>query len=367
MEHVPTTEPRSAAHESQLLALSPDLLGAVGYDGLLKLHNPAWGRALNMSEADLAATPFLDLVAPEDRERIARIVAGLAGASGGQEFVCRLARPSGGERAVLFSAQDSGAESCFYIAGKDITERQRLEDELAERAATLERTNAELHDFAYIASHDLAEPLRMVTSYLELLERRYGEQLDATAREFIGYAVGGAARMKTLIEDLLAYSRVGSRELQRVRMDLDELVAAVLQGLGRAIEDAGATIEVRSPLGVIVGDPSQIGQLLQNLVANALKFRSPTSQPTVVISSEARDDGILIDVADNGIGIDEAAHDRVLKMFARLHGPDEYEGTGIGLALCRRIADRHEGNVWVDSEPEVGSTFHVWMPGAVWA
>ena len=362
MEHVPLTEPQPAAHESQLLALSPDLLGAVGYDGLFKLHNPAWGRSLGMSEAELRVTPFVDLVVPEDRDRIAGIVNRLAGGTGAEEFVCRLALPAGGERAVLFSAQSSGAESCIYIAGKDITERQRLEDELAERAATLERTNAELHDFAYIASHDLAEPLRMVTSYLELLERRYAEQLDATAREFIGYAIGGAERMKKLIQDLLAYSRVGSRELQRIRIDVDELVAAVLQGLGRAIEEAGATVDVRSPLGSVVGDPTQIGQLLQNLIANALKFRSIARPPLVVISAGREDDGLAIHVADNGIGIDEAAHDRIFKMFARLHGPDEYEGTGIGLALCRRIADRHDGNVWVDSEPGTGSIFHVWLP-----
>jgi signal transduction histidine kinase len=350
--------------EEQAVALSPDLLGAVGYDGLLKLHNPSWGRSLKMDDAELQRTPFLDLIATEDRGRIERIVAGLADGTAADEFVCRLQRPVGGERTVLFSAQSCGADACFYVAGKDVTERQRLEDELAERAAVLERTNAELQDFAYIASHDLSEPLRMVTSYLELLEKRYGEQLDDTAREFIGYAVGGAVRMKDLIQDLLAYSRVGSHELQRLRVDLDELVSAVLPVLRRAIEEAHATVEVRSPLGVIVGDPTQIGQLLQNLVANALKFRSPEKPPVVTISSDAEPDGMRIHVADNGIGIDPAAHERIFKMFARLHGPDEYEGTGIGLALCRRIADRHDGNVWLDSEPGLGATFHVWLPGA---
>jgi signal transduction histidine kinase len=363
MDGLPTTEPRPAAHESQLLALSPFLLGAVGYDGLIKVHNPAWGRWLQMADEELQRTPFLELVAMSDRDRVARIVAHLSDGSAKDEFACRLYRPGGEERTVLFTAQSSAADACIYLAGQDITEYQQLEDELAERAATLERTNAELHEFAYIASHDLAEPLRMVTSYLELLEKRYGEQLDETAKEFIGYAIGGAERMRVLIEDLLAYSRVGSRELLRVEVDLDELVSAVLKGLRWAIEEAGATVEVRSPLGAAVGDPTQFGQLLQNLIANALKFRSPQVPAVVLVSTDEEPDGMRIHVADNGIGIDPAAHDRIFKMFARLHGPDEFEGTGIGLALCRRIAERHDGNVWVDSEPGLGSTFHVWLPG----
>jgi light-regulated signal transduction histidine kinase (bacteriophytochrome) len=349
MEGLPTIE-SAAAHESRLLSLSPDLLGAAGFDGLLKLHNASWTTVLGWSDEHLAATPFLELVEAAE-------------SAGGQEFEFCLRHADGSERCILWSAQSSPADGCFYIAGKDITERKRLEDELALRAEKLERTNAELQDFAYIASHDLAEPLRMITSYLELLKRRYEGQLDETADEFIGYAVGGAERMKALIDDLLTYSRVGSHDMQKAGVDLSDLLGHVLEGLQRAIEDAGAEVELATPLAQVCGDPTQIGQLMQNLVANAVKFADAGRPPAVTISTSEEDDGVRISVADNGIGIAEAQQERIFKMFARLHGRDEYEGTGIGLALCRRICDRHGGRIWVESVPGEGSTFHVWLPG----
>jgi light-regulated signal transduction histidine kinase (bacteriophytochrome) len=230
-------------------------------------------------------------------------------------------------------------------------------------AEKLERTNAELQDFAYIASHDLAEPLRMITSYLELLQRRYAGELDETADEFIGYAVGGAERMKALIDDLLAYSRVGSRDLQPTEIDLGELVGIVLQSLQRTIEDAGADVRTEGPLGRVVGDPAHLNQLLQHIVGNAIKFHAADRTPLVTVAAASQDGGVRIDVTDNGIGVGGGQHERIFKMFARLHGRDEYDGTGIGLALCRRITDRHGGRIWLDSDLGVGSTFHVWLPG----
>jgi signal transduction histidine kinase len=170
--------------------------------------------------------------------------------------------------------------------------------------------------------------------------------------------------MKALIDDLLAYSRVGSHELEQARIDLADLVARVLQGLERATAEAGATVEVAAPLATPVGDPAQLGQLLQNLIANAVKFHAPDRPPLVTLSAVAEDEGVRLSVADNGIGIPAAQQERIFKMFARLHGRDEYDGTGIGLSLCRRIAERHGGRIWVESELERGSTFHVWLPDA---
>lgn len=363
MDALPTLDP-AASHEARLLALSPDLLGAVGAGGTLELHNPAWAITLERPAAELRATRFLDLVHPDDRPAAELVLDRLADGATVPEFVCRLMRPAGEARAILWSGH--GSDGCCYLAGKDITDRQRLEDELAERADRLVRLNAELQEFAYVASHDLAEPLRMITSYLELLQRRYGGQLDETADEFIGFAVGGAERMKRLIDDLLTYSRVGSHQMERRPVALREVLEPVIEGLGCAIEDAGARVQVAADLPVVCADPTQLGQLLQNLIANAVKFHRPGSPPTVSVTAAAEDGGVRIAVADDGIGIAPEHQDRIFKMFARLHGREEYEGTGIGLALCRRIAERHGGRLWVESgrdAPRPGSTFHVWLPG----
>lgn len=363
MDDLSTMHPM-AAHESRLLSLSPDLLGAGGVDGYLKLFNPAWTHALGWTDEQLRTTPYLELVHPEDREETKRVIEGLVAGGTVDEFVCRVLRADGTDRFIVWSGHGSPADACFYIAGKDITERQRLETEFALRAEKLEHTNTELQEFAYIASHDLAEPLRMITSYLELLQRRYGGQLDETADEFIGYAVGGAERMKALIDDLLAYSRVGSHEMERVEVDVSDVLHPVLQSLERAIEEADARVEPAEPLAPVCCDTTQLGQLLQNLVANAVKFGAADRPPVVTVAAVLDGEGVRVSVTDNGIGIARAQQERIFKMFSRLHGRDEYEGTGIGLALCRRIAERHGGRIWVESEQGAGSSFHVWLPNA---
>jgi PAS domain S-box-containing protein len=352
------------AHATRLLALSPDLLGACGFDGYVKLLNPAWARTLGYTGEGLPVARYIEFVHPEDRDATERVVAGLAQGGRTDEFVCRVRRRDGEYRWLLWSAQGSPEDGCFYVAGKDITERMQLEDELNRRAARLERINAELQEFAYIASHDLSEPLRMITSYLELLERRYGDRLDETAGEFIAFAVDGAERMKALIDDLLAYSRVGSHDLELDDVDLAELLGQVLRSLGPAIEEAGATVAIPDVLPAVRGDATQLGQLLQNLIANAVKFRAPGRPPRVTLGARDDGSGLRLWVADDGIGIAEAHQERIFKMFARLHGRDEYEGTGIGLALCRRIAERHGGRIWVEPGAAGGSVFHVWIPSS---
>lgn len=348
---------------ARLLDMSPDVLGIGGSDGYLKLVNPAWTEVLGHSTEALRTTPYLDLVHPEDLDATRALIEHLIAGGRSTDFTCRVRRGDGEYRWMLWSAQGAAGDDCFYVVGKDITERILLEDELQRRARNLERANAELQEFAYIASHDLAEPLRMVASYLELLQRRYGGRLDATADEFIGYAVGGAVRMRALIDDLLAYSRVGTREMERAEVDLGALLGHVLLGLGPSIAEAGAQVEVEPGLPSAYGDGTQLGQVLQNLIANAVKFRASERAPRVVVAAAQVDGGTAISVADNGIGIGENNQERIFKMFGRLHGRDEYEGTGIGLALCRRICDRHGGRIWVESAPGAGSTFHVWVPG----
>lgn len=237
-----------------------------------------------------------------------------------------------------------------------------LEQRVAERTAELQareqdltRSNAELQQFAYVASHDLQEPLRMVASFTQLLARRYGDKLDNDAREFIAYAVDGATRMQTLIGDLLTYSRVGTQMKAFERTSCDAVLDQVLKALKVAITETHAVI-TRDPMPVVMGDRSQLGQLFQNLLSNALKFHG-AGEPRIHISAEKNGTAWKFSVRDNGIGIPREHEDRIFVIFQRLHTKVEYPGTGIGLAICKKIAERHGGRIWIESSSAEGTTF----------
>jgi light-regulated signal transduction histidine kinase (bacteriophytochrome) len=251
----------------------------------------------------------------------------------------------------------------------DVTERTVAEQaehleialkQLDERNRELKRSNEELETFAYVASHDLQEPLRMVASYTQLLARRYSDKLDDDAREFIHFAVDGASRMQALIEALLEYSRVGTRTRPFEIVNMDNLLDGVLGDLRLRLTEKAATL-TRDPLPVVHGDPAQITQLLLNLLSNALKF-SPAPSLVHISSHRRNDDTCVIAVRDNGIGIDPRFADRIFQIFQRLHTRDEYPGTGIGLAVCRRIVERHGGTIWFEPTPGGGSTFCFTLP-----
>ncbi|MHB8606165.1 MAG: sensor histidine kinase [Thermoplasmatota archaeon] len=243
-----------------------------------------------------------------------------------------------------------------------MTQRKHLERELTKYAAELKRSNEELERFATIASHDLQEPLRMVTSYLGLIEKRYRGKLDADADEFIHFAVDGASRMSALIQSLLTYSRLGARPPQFAAIPLDRALDVALENVKASVVAAGATIE-REPLPVVWGDSAQLAQMFQNLLANALKFRAATA-PRIRISATRTGASWTIAVADNGIGIAAADHQRIFELFTRLHARDKYEGTGIGLTLVKRIVERHGGAIRVESTLGNGATFFVTLPAA---
>jgi PAS domain S-box-containing protein len=228
-------------------------------------------------------------------------------------------------------------------------------DELEAQARDLTRSNEELQQFAYVASHDLQEPLRMISSYTQLLGRRYGDRLDGDAKEFMEFIVDGAARMKQLIEDLLAYSRVGTRGREFQDVDSGATLAKALANLRAAQEASGAKI-THDPMPRVIADPAQLTQMFQNLIGNAMKFRGAEA-PAVRVSAETRDQVWVFTVKDNGIGLDPQYADRIFMMFQRLHNKSEYPGTGIGLAICKKIVERHGGRIWVDSQPGHGSTF----------
>jgi PAS domain S-box-containing protein len=265
----------------------------------------------------------------------------------------------GGTRwlSVSTRAVESDPEGPYtvVVSFTDITEEREASD-------ALERSNTELQQFAYVASHDLSEPLRMVTSYLSLLRRRYHGRLDADADEFIEYAVDGAARMRTLIEGLLEYSRAGRADEPAEPVELSLVAADVLRSLTAALIEASAEIEL-DQLPVVLGNRGQLEQLLQNLIANALKFRSDRAR--VWVRSEPSSTGMAqIAVADGGIGIAPEARDHVFEMFQRLHDRDSYDGTGIGLAICRKIVERHGGRIWVDERDGGGTVFRFTLPTA---
>lgn len=246
---------------------------------------------------------------------------------------------------------------------RDVTERTLWETQLKKTSAELARSNEELQQFAFVASHDLQEPLRMISSYVQLLEKRYKGKLDSDADEFIEFAVSGTVRMKEMINDLLAYSRVGTRLKPLKSVDVEQVLDGVLANLDTAISESDASI-TRDDLPTVIADSSQLAQLFQNLVSNAIKFRS--DRPLKILISARRDsDEWVFSVSDNGIGIKEKHVKRIFAIFQTLHGKGEYQGTGIGLAVCQRIVERHGGRIWVESEPGKGSTFYFTIPDEV--
>ena len=249
------------------------------------------------------------------------------------------------------------------LVATDLTSRKEAEEALARQMEALARSNAELQQFAYVASHDLQEPLRKITGFCQLLARRYQGQLDERADEYIAFVVDGTARMQQLINDLLTYSQVGRGDKDVAQVDCNVIVEQVRLDLAAAIDESGAEVVVAGELPTVTGRPTQLAQLFVNLVANAVKFHG-AAPPRVVISAERRGAEWRFAVSDNGIGIEPQYADRIFGVFQRLHTRAEYPGTGIGLAVCKKIVEVQGGRIWFESEPGVGTTFYWTMPAA---
>ena len=247
---------------------------------------------------------------------------------------------------------DQLQQSSDYVLG--------ISQDLEKQAQELVRSNQELEQFAHIASHDLQEPLRMVSGYTQLLERRYKDKLDSDANEFIGYAVDGAKRMQTQINDLLAYSRVTTQGKSFVATDCSNIYDIAVGNLAASIEESGALV-TRDYLPTLPADPTQLVSVFQNLIGNGIKYHGE-QPPQIHVSAVESGDEWVFSFKDNGIGIESDFIERIFVIFYRLHSKNEYPGTGIGLAICKRVVERHGGRIWVESEPQKGSTFYLTLP-----
>jgi PAS domain S-box-containing protein len=354
--------------DSNTQLLRAEQIGQIGsWEWRIAEDRVTWSEGLyklfGLSPQEFGATyaAYLAQVHPDDREYVRQTLSAAQQAGGAFEFESRVCLPDGQVRHIHTRGEMSPDGPARMIGlAIDITQRKQAEEALARRSDELQRSNDELQQFAYVASHDLQEPLRMVSSYVQLLGKRYQGQLDPDADEFIGYAVEGAARMRNLINDLLAYSRVGSHSAPLMPVSCEEVLAEALFNLQLTIEESGAII-THEPLPTVHGDATQLASVFQNLLGNAIKFRGPLPPQVHIAASRAGHEWLFV-VADNGMGIDPRYSERIFVIFQRLHDRASYPGTGIGLAICKRIIQRHGGRIWVESQPGQGAAFHFTLP-----
>ena len=333
-------------------------------DGTMDV-NAAFCAMLGYSETELKNKKWQEITHPEDVKASQEIIAPiLAGTTNSTRFSKRYLHKNGSvvwtDVSTVLRRDQDGRPLYFLTAMLDITERKQAEETLQRLTEELRRSNAELEQFAYVASHDLQEPLRMISSYMQLLSGRYTGKLDSDADEFIHYAVDGATRMQNLINDLLAYSRVGTRGNDPIPVSVENVLKDALANLEFAIEESGIKI-THDALPVVCGDPLQLVMVFQNLIGNAIKFRGP-ERPYIHVGAQREGGEWLFSVHDNGIGFDQKFADRVFVIFQRLNTRSAFPGTGIGLAICKRIILRHGGRIWVESERGQGSVFYFTLP-----
>jgi len=356
----------SEALYRQTFELATTGIAHVDLAGRFMQVNRSLCEILGYSEKELIGRPVKEISHPEDRNLTdSQRMRVRSGEKPSVRFEKRYIRKSGAivwvGLSVALACDPSGAPQYEIALFDDITERKKAEAALREAHEELKRSNSELEQFAYVASHDLQEPLRMVSSYTQLLMRRYGDKLDGDAREFTAFIVDGATRMKQLIEDLLAYSRVGTRDRNFKPAEAESSLRRALTNLRAAIQDSGATV-TQDKLPTIPCDEVQLAQLFQNLIGNALKFRKPDAAPAVHVGAADQGAEWEFTVRDNGIGIEPQYFERIFMVFQRLHDKGEYPGTGIGLAIVKKVVERHGGRIWVQSQPGAGTTFHFTMP-----
>jgi PAS domain S-box-containing protein len=345
----------ASAYNRSLIEASLDPLVTISAEGKITDVNTATERVTGYSRSELIGTDFANYFTDTEKARIGYEQVFCDGSVTNYELAVR--HKGGGVTPVMYNASiyrdDSGKVVGIFAAARDITDRKRAEAELT-------RSNADLQQFAYVASHDLQEPLRNVASCLQLLEKKYKNKLDANADQYIYHAVEASVRMKALILDLLAYSRIGTKGKPPQRIDCEQILDQTVRNLRAAVADAGAVI-THEPLPTVPADDTQLLQVFQNLIGNAIKFRRD-EPPQIHLSAVKNKNEWIFSVKDNGIGIESRHLDRIFVIFQRLHKRSQYHGTGMGLAIVKKVVERHRGRVWVESEFGSGTTFYFTIP-----
>ncbi|MGE5411419.1 MAG: sensor histidine kinase, partial [Clostridiales bacterium] len=329
------------------------------YDPNLKhfRFNEALHKVLGWTMDDASEGNFIEKVYPDPSVREAAISFMQSLEPGWREFLLTAKDGSSAESSWSNIRLNNGIQIGIGI---DLRQIKQTEKKMKDALQKLERSNKELEQFAYIASHDLQEPLRMVANYMKLLDQKYKDQLDDKAKQYIYYAVDGSIRMGNLIKDLLKYSKVTSQAKKFERVDLNNIYTEVLNDIQMLVDEKKAKITA-AKLPCVYADATQMHQLLQNLVVNAMKFHSDKT-PEVNVCAEKSHNKWIISIKDNGIGIDTNSYDRIFHIFQRLHEKEKYPGTGIGLAICKKIVEHHGGKIWLESEPGKGTTFYFSLP-----
>jgi PAS domain S-box-containing protein len=357
----------SEARYRELLEAAPDAMVVVNQGGEIELLNVQAEKQFGYSRDELIGQKVKDIIPEGFAERLiadgTRSAADALAQQIGTGIELRGRRKDGSEFPIeIMLSPLGGAEGILVTAAiRDISVRKKSEAHLVRAVGELKRSNDELQQFAYVSSHDLQEPLRMVASYTQLLAKRYKGRLDSDADEFIAFAVDGCNRMQGLIQDLLAYSRTGTNAKVLHQISGDDALQEALTNLRTAIEESGAVV-THDSLPVIQTDPAQLALVFQNLIGNAIKYRSAEVPHVHVSATKNGGPEWLFSVRDNGLGIDPQYFERIFILFQRLHGRNEFEGTGIGLAICKKIVERLGGRIWVESEIGKGSTFHFALP-----
>jgi len=351
--------------------LSVDLLAIAGFDGYFKQLNPSWEKLLDYRDEELKASPFLEFLHPADRESVASEIERLKTRSASRYFETRYLCKDGSSRWLGWTAAPFPEEGLIYIFARDITERRLTEDKicslnelLEKRVVELTESNRAMETFSYSVAHDLRAPLRAMVGFARALLEDYGPKLDAPGQEFAHRIVESAKRMDNLIWDLLSYSRLSREEITPVEVNLRAAVDEALKRCERELREKQAEICVETPLANVWAHKGVLVQMLMDLISNSLKFVDAGVKPRVRIGTEEGDACVRLLIQDNGIGIASEHHERIFRVFERLHGAEEYPGTGIGLANVRKAAERMGGRVGVESQLQQGSRFWVELPKA---
>jgi PAS domain S-box-containing protein len=360
-----TAATSAARRLAAIVEHADDAIFDTSVGGLIASWNKGAERLFGYDEADVVGKSATVLALPGQEDEEHRLIKQAVSSGEVTRTEAVRTRKDGSQVDVSLTLSPvhdrKGKVTGLSAIARDITERKLADAALAERTRELEISNRDLLQFASVASHDLQEPLRKVASFCQLLARRYQGQLDEEADEYIGFVVDGAVRMQALINDLLSLARVGRSGDQMVEVNCGKVMRQVLGDMTLVLEEAGAELVVADDLPVVYGHPGLIAQLFTNLIGNAVKFHGPRP-PRVEVSAALQDDEWRFAVADNGIGIEAQYADRVFDVFERLHTRSEYPGTGIGLALCRKIVELHRGRIWLESQPGEGTTFYFTLP-----